>query len=167
MRRPRRLVLSVAALGLAVSASGCAYLSPVQTHDFYQTADGTNATLEEAGEWTAGVRNAFLVVAEDDTVEMYGSAVNYTDAKVTVELEGLTDSGVAFSTEVPVPAHETVELGPGPGQHPVAIDGLDVPAGAVMELSVSAGGRSTVITLPVTDTSLSHHQKDAGVPAQD
>src|SRR5699024_2322071 len=43
VRRTRRLVLSVAALGLALGASGCAYTNPVQTHEFYQSSDGTNA----------------------------------------------------------------------------------------------------------------------------
>ena len=62
MRRPRRLALSVAALGLALAASGCTFMSPVQTNDFYQAGDGTNANLEVDGQFHTGVRNAVLVL---------------------------------------------------------------------------------------------------------
>ena len=69
MRRSRRSVLSAAALGLALAASGCTYMSPVQTKDFYQAADGTNANIEQDGALYAGVRNALLVIEEDGTAE--------------------------------------------------------------------------------------------------
>ncbi|WP_193104793.1 hypothetical protein [Brachybacterium sp. FME24] len=165
MRRPRRLVLSAAALGLALAASGCTYLSPVQTHDFYQAADGTNGTLEEAGTWTAGVRNMIVVIDPEGPAEVAGSVVNYTDQELTVDLEGTTEEGLVFSTRVAVPAHETVELGSGEGQQSVPIGDVTVNPGVIMELSVSAEGESAVISMPVTDESLEHLQDDGETPA--
>lgn len=161
VRRPRRLVLSVAALGLALGASGCAYINPVQTHEFYQAADGTNANLDQSGSVFAGVRNALVLVAEDGTATFSGTVANYTAEELTVEVEGLNEGTVAFATQATVPANGTIELGPGEGQQAVAIGELDVAPGELMDLSVTADGESTEITLPVFDDSLSYYQDDA------
>lgn len=158
VRRPRRLVLSVAALGLALGASGCAYINPTQTHAFYEAAEGTHANLDQSGSVFAGVRNALVIVAEDGTAVFSGTVANYTSEELTVEVEGVHEGAVTFATQATVPAHGTLELGPGEGQQSVAIGALDVPPGALMDLSVTASGESTVITLPVFDDSLSHFQ---------
>ena len=113
MRRPRRLVLSAAAMGLALAASGCTYLSPVQTHEFYQAGDGTNANITQDDALFAGVRNAVLVFGEDGTPVFTASVVNYSDEEITVDLEGIADGASIFSTQVQVPAQGTVKLGPG------------------------------------------------------
>ena len=157
MRRPR-LALAAAAAGLALAASGCTYFNPVQTHEFYQAADGTNASIYEAGQMMAGVRNAILVVQEDGTATLMGAVANYTEEEITVELEGSSDGTVVFSGSVPVPAGETVNLGTGEGAHEVQVGQVDVPAGAIMDLVVTAVGQTVEITLPVTDTSLSHYE---------
>ena len=159
MRRPRRLVLSVAALGLALGASGCAYNNPVQTHEFYQAADGTNANLEQSGMVFAGMRNALVLVAEDGTATFSGTVANYTAEELTVEVEGLNEGTVAFATQATVAAHGTLELGPGEGQQAVAIGELEVAPGALMDLRVTANGESTEITLPVLDDSLNYYQE--------
>ena len=161
MRRTRRLVLSVAALGLALGASGCAYTNPAQTHEFYQSADGTNANLEQSGHVAVGVRNAMVVVSTDGTSAFYGSVANYTPEEITVELEGLLEGAVAFSTQVTVPAGGVVELGSGPEQQAVAIGELDVAPGGLMDLSLSWDGETTEITMPVTDNTLGYFEQDA------
>src|SRR5699024_4267558 len=162
VRRSRRSVLSAAALGLALAATGCTYMSPVQTKEFYQAADGTNANIQaEDGALFAGVRNAVLVIGEDGTPmfsasvasyaseEFYpaadgtnancqaedgalfagvgnpvlvigedgtplfsASVASYASEEITVSLEGLSEGSTLFSTEVQVPAHGVVELGP-------------------------------------------------------
>lgn len=161
MRRTRRLVLSVAALGLALGASGCAYINPTQTHDFYQSADGTNANVEQSGRVTAGVRNAMVVVGADGAATFNGTVANYTAEEITVELEGLIEGAVAFSTQVTVPAGGVVELGSGPEQQAVAIGELDVAPGGLMDLSLSWDGETTEITMPVTDNTLGYFEQDA------
>lgn len=157
MRRPR-LALAAAAVGLALSASGCAYINPVQTHEFYQAADGTNANLEESGRLMAGVRNAIVVLPEEGDPVLVGSVANYTTEEITVELEGTSEGTVVFSGRVAVPAGATVNLGVGENAQQVQIGQLDVPAGANMSLAVTANGQSTEITLPVTDTTLEYYR---------
>lgn len=159
MRRPRRLVLSVAALGLALGASGCAYINPAQTHEFYQSSDGTNANLEQSGHVTAGIRNAVVVVGVDGGATFSGTVVNYTPEEITVELEGLIDDTVAFATEVAIPSGGTVELGSGPDQQAVAIGELDVAPGELMDLSLSFDGETSEITLPVIDNTLGYFEQ--------
>ena len=85
MRRSRRSVLSAAALGLALAASGCTYMSPVQTKDFYQAADGTNANIEQDGAMYAGVRNALMVIEEDGTAEHAFLGVTSADGSASQE----------------------------------------------------------------------------------
>ena len=162
MRRPRRLVLSAAALGLALAASGCTYLSPVQTHEFYQAADGTNAVVELDGAAQAGVRNAVLVFGEDGTATFSATVVNHSAEDITVELEGLSEGSAVFSSTVEVPSRGTVRLGPGEDSQqtvPVTADG--VLPGSVLELNVSVGGESTTISLPTFEDNLSHYQTEA------
>ncbi|MGP9680434.1 MULTISPECIES: hypothetical protein [unclassified Brachybacterium] len=156
MRRPRRLVLSAAAVGLALAASGCSYLSPVQTHDFYEAADGTNANLEQSGALYAGMRNTLIVVGEDGSATFYGTAVNYSDETISIDLEGTADGTAVFSTSVSVPAHETVALGPDEGQQQVPLEEVPVKPGALIDLDVSVSGESTTITLPVLEGSVGH-----------
>ncbi|MGP5006024.1 hypothetical protein ACTXJK_03940 [Brachybacterium tyrofermentans] len=157
MRRPRRLVLSAAALGFALAASGCSVFSPVQTHDFYEAADGTNANLEQSGALYAGMRNSLIVVGADGSATFYGTAVNYSDETISIDLEASAEESVVFSTSVSVPAHETVALGP----DEVPLEQLPVEPGALIDLDVSAGGESTAITVPVLEGSVGHLSESA------
>jgi len=145
-------------VGLAFAASGCSYINPVQTHNFYQAADGTNANLEEAGQLMVGVRNAIVVVQDDGSAVLIGAVANYTTEEVTVELEGLSEGTVVFAGRVAVPAESTVNLGVGEDAQQIQIGQIDVPAGAAMDLSITANGQSTEITLPVTDTTLEYYE---------
>lgn len=165
MRRSRRSVLSAAALGLALAASGCTYMSPVQTKDFYQAADGTNANLEQDGALLAGVRNAVLVVAEDGTPMFSATVANYGAEDLTVTLEGVDGGSSIFSTDVQVPAQGTVELGTGEGREVVPVGAIDAVPGTVLDLEVTADGESATISLPVLDSSLEYYapeEKAAG-----
>ena len=164
MRRSRRSVLSAAALGLALAATGCTYMSPVQTKDFYQAADGTNATISQDGAFYSGVRNAVLVVGDEgEGPVFYASAVNYSDEETTVELEGTVEGRSLFTASIQVPAHGTVEIGPGEGQQEVPIDSVEVLPGSIVELEVTSAGQSTTISLPTATTSLEYYEQ--GQPA--
>lgn len=157
MRRPRRLVLSAAAMGLALAATGCTYFSPVQTHEFYQAADGTNANIEQNGTLFAGVRNAVLIFGQDGTPVFSSTVVNYSDEEITVEVEGSAEGSAIFSAQVQVPAHDVVELGPNEGQQLVPVGAVNVEPGTFLSLDVTAAGETTTISLPTLDDSLDHY----------
>lgn len=161
MRPARRIALAVAAAGLALGAAGCTYFNPVQTHEFYQAADGTNANLEQNGTVALGARNMIVVVEDGGEATLYGSLANYTKEDVSVELEGLVEDSAAFAGRVSVPAGQTIQLGSGPSQHAVQIGKLDVKPGAVMKLRVSALDEESTVSLPVTDTTLEYYQQGA------
>lgn len=162
MSRPRRLALAAAALGLALGATGCQYLNPVQTHEFYQAADGTNANLEVDGMVATGARNMLLLLADDGTAQLLGSVANYTTEDATVELEGTVDGSSVFSGSVTVPAGQTISLGSGEGQQLLPVGSVDVEPGATMDLTVTSGSESTTITIPVLDTTLEYYQDVEG-----
>jgi hypothetical protein len=150
-------VLSAAALGLALAATGCTYFSPVQTHDFYQAGDGTNANLEVNGQFHAGVRNAVLVMGETGDPVLSATVVNYSSEDIVVELEAEHDGATLFSTRVQVPAESTVELGPEEGQQLVPVGPVDVLPGTILDLTVTSEDLSTTISLPTLETTLSHY----------
>ncbi|GAA1490283.1 hypothetical protein [Brachybacterium sacelli] len=162
MSRPRRLVLSAAALGFALAASGCAYFSPVQTHDFYQAGDGNNVSIHQAGSLYAGVRNA-LVVAEEGGGDpaFSGTVVNYTDETITVELEGVAEDTTLFATSVSVGPRESVELGRTEGRQQVPITGIPTSPGHLIGLQVTAGGETNTVNVPVMPISLEHYGPEA------
>lgn len=160
VRRPRRLALAVASLGLALAATGCSYMNPVQTHDFYQAADGTNASLERDGREFAGVRNAILVEESEGSSVLYATAVNTTKEPLQVKLEGSGEGGVLFSTSVTVPAQGTVKIGPDEAQTVSVSE--DIATGDVLTLTVTSDGISEEISLPTTGVSLEHYQRSDG-----
>lgn len=156
VRRPR-IALTVAALGLALTTTGCAYLNPIQTHDFYQAADGTNANPTGLG-----VRNAVLVVDAERTGTFYTSVTNETSEPGVVELEGTYEGSVVFSASVEVPAGGVTMVG-GEGNQAVTATDVQADAGSIMELTVSAPGQEDVtISLPVQDDALGYYPSDGG-----
>lgn len=168
MRTSRRLVLSAAALGLALAASGCAYFNPVQTHEFYQAADGTNANLPQDGSTVIGVRNALVILREDGTAEFSATVVNYEQAiegaepTRTVDLAAATSDGTAiFATGVSLAPEQVVSLGAGEdSDQSVQIgDASGVVAGDILDLTVTSGDQTVVISVPVVDGSLEHYSE--------
>ncbi|MFC0676052.1 hypothetical protein [Brachybacterium hainanense] len=164
VRRPRRLALAAAALGLALAASGCSYFSAVQTHDFYEAADGTQASLYQAdGMQLAGVRNAILVQESPERTVLYASVVNYLAEPVTVELTGKDGDTVLFSTSIEVPAGGSVQISPSSAQS-VSVS-QPTTTGTIVSLEVAAEGQEETVSLPITGTSLEHFAPEADAPA--
>lgn len=176
MRRPR-IALAAAAACLAVTASGCSYFNPVQTHEFYQSADGTNVSITaENGElFEVGVRNAIVLVDDAGNGELIGSVVNYTGESRSVQIEGTYEGSSVFSSTINLESQEVVKLGPAelhgeqdssavegtaPGEETsterieVSTPQFPVATGSTMELTIDADGRSETVTLPVTGTQL-------------
>lgn len=157
MRPSRRLVLSAAAMGLALVASGCTYLSPIQTHDFYQAADGENANISLDGHLYAGVRNAIVVLNEDGSAIFSASVVNYSEEDATVDLEAVKDGSPLFSASIDVPAGGVVRIGSGEGEQSVPVSAADILPGVILDLDVTAGGQVTTVSLPTIETNIAHY----------
>ncbi|MGP9694540.1 hypothetical protein ACT3TZ_07990 [Brachybacterium sp. AOP25-B2-12] len=150
-RRPR-LALSVAAVGFALTASGCAYFNPVQTHGFYQAADGTNANPTGVG-----VRNAILIVDAQGHGNVWTTVTNETSETSIAQLEGTFEGSVVFSASVEVPAGGVTPIG-GEGEQLITASEVPAPAGSVMQLTVTAPGQEpTTITIPVQDDALGYY----------
>lgn len=161
-----RIALTAAAAGLALGASGCSYMNPVQTHDFYQAADGTNASVSDANhQFLVGMRNAVVVVDSSGRGDLIGSVVNYTDTDQSVELTGTYDGSTVFTKTIALKAGETVKIGPSDLQDDddststvVGTKDFPVPTGDVMNLSLTADGQDDEVTLPVTGQSLEYYK---------
>ncbi len=168
MRRPRRLALTVAALGIALGAGGCGYFNPVQTHEFYQAADGTNQNIENSnGTLAVGARNMIVIVHEDGSAELVGAVANYTNEEVSVELSGQDESSTVFTATVKVPAQSTVALvqkheEAKEGDQTVEVKGLSAKPGSMIRMSITALGESREFTLPITDTTLEYYKPEGG-----
>ena len=159
MRGHRRLAAAAAAsLALALGASGCAFLSPVQTHEFYQASDGTNGMLrpEEGG---AGVkmRNAQLIVDEDGRAEFSAFFGNDSAETQTVSIDVTTlDGTTVISQSIEIPAHQSLTVGPNADES-IGQDDTTAQPGDYAELVLSGQGMTEVtINLPVNDTSLGY-----------
>jgi hypothetical protein len=160
-----RFALTAAAVGLALGASGCSYMNPVQTHDFYQAADGTNASVTDANhQFVVGVRNAIVVVDSSKRGDLVASVVNYTDKDQTVELTGTHDGTTVFTKTLPLTSGQTVKIGPADIQDggksaavQVGADDFPVATGEVMNLTLTVDGQDDKITLPVTGQSLEYY----------
>ncbi|PMC75491.1 MULTISPECIES: hypothetical protein [unclassified Brachybacterium] len=168
MRPSRRLVLSAAAVGLALAASGCSVMSPTQTHEFYQAGDGMNATIEVDGAMHSGIRNAAVFIGEDGSAHLTGTAVNYSEEPVTLELTGMTAEGTTvFSTSVSLEPQGVQEFGAGQGQQLVEANVGDVVPGAVLQLEVAAEGQSETSSLPTITGDVTYYQDAEGSAASD
>ena len=170
VRRPRRLALPLAAVALALTATGCAYLNDTQTHDFYQAADGVN--INETG---LGVRNAVLVVDESGSATLYATATNTTAEDGELTLTGSYEGAPIFEATVAVPAQGVTQIG-AEGAQQVTASGLAAKPGSMVELTVTAEGQEDASSpMPVLDRSLEYYggasdtggASDAGGAASD
>lgn len=157
-RRTRRLALAAASVSMILGATGCAYLNPVQTHEFYRAAEGINTTLSTTdSEAVVEVRNMYLVVDESGRGELIGFLNNPTQESQTVTIDVKDGDGATIINQnVTLDAGEDLPIGPAEdfslGQdNTSAVPG----ANAILTLSGSAF-ETTELTLLVEDTSLGY-----------
>ncbi|HEY0186839.1 MAG TPA: hypothetical protein VGC67_05070 [Cellulomonas sp.] len=148
-RRPSTVTVGAlvpaGALALVLTLSGCSATNPIQTAQEYSASDGVGAEL---GDITA---ENLLVVAggADEPGALQGALTNRGSDAVTVTVATTDDS----STEIRVPAGETVLLGGTQGTD-VVLTTPDAP-GAVTALTLSSGpGGSRSVEIPVLDGTL-------------
>lgn len=152
--RGRRLVASLAMGGaLALTATGCAMISPQATTISYSAAEGTNVV----GAGPVQVRNAQIVANEDGSEGNFVAAlVNDTDETQTLNIDfGGEDSDISLT--VRVPADTVLSLGAEDGEEPILIENLDTMPGAYIDAyfqSGDAGGE--LVSVPVLDGTLDY-----------
>ena len=149
--RGRRLVASLAMGGaLALTATGCAMISPQATTISYSAAEGTNVV----GAGPVQVRNAQIVANEDGSEGNFVAAIiNRTDDSHTLNVE-IGEDGVALT--VRVPANTTVSLG-SEEDEPLLIEELDaLPGTDVTTFFQSGDAEGTLVSVPVLDGSLDY-----------
>ena len=145
--RPRRsaVLLTAAAVG-AVALSGCSTTNPTTTLLRYAPSDG----VEMDGE-SIDVRN-LLVVSQGDGAPgvVSGSVVNSGTESATLTV---TVDGQEATPEVTVEPGQAVRLdgaqADGSEGERLTVDGVDVPAGRVVEVRVQGGGETLAADAPV------------------
>ncbi len=144
---------AAALMGIAAfSLSGCAYFNPMQTHHFYQPAEGAlvNFTPEGAAQ-PIGVRNILAVQSANGT-QVTGAIVNQSSQDYTVQLNFV--DGASGSASINVPAGETVMLG-GESAAPIELTTSKKPGDNVF-VDVTVGDETQRLTVQLLDESLEY-----------
>lgn len=152
----RPLSRAAALMGIAAfSLGGCAYVNPMQTHHFYQPAEGAlvNFTPEGAAQ-PIGVRN-LLAVEGANGVQVTGAVVNQSSQDYTVQLNFV--EGASGSASINVPAGETVMIG---GEGAEGAEAIDVTTskkpGDNVLVDVTVGEETQRLTVQLLDESLEY-----------
>jgi hypothetical protein len=146
----------------------------VQTHDFYQAADGTNASITEGNAFVVGLRNAIVVVDDAGNGELVASVANYTDEAQSVTLVGKDGDSPVFTTSVDLTPGQVVKIGPatlqdlpeGQSETLVSVPDASDLVGTNLQIEVSLGGQTETATLPVTGTNLEYYKGGSTTGAQ-
>lgn len=137
----RRGLLTLTTAVAAFSLSGCSMLSPVQTDEPAQTADGIDVQLDA----DLALRGLVIVTAkEGDPGRVSAQVVNDTDRAVQVKFAvSQTSAG-----EVTVPAHGAANLAD--AKFAVTVPQVPAAPGAMTSLQVTTSGAGTnVFSVPV------------------
>ena len=95
-----RVAASVAIAGLIVlGASGCEFITPQDTTQINQVADGMNATVG-----SVGIRNALMFTANGTEASLVTSLVNSGSSPQTVSMQYTSTSGPT-TQQLTVPAN--------------------------------------------------------------
>lgn len=158
IRRPSvRITAAAGAISLAALFSGCSYMNPIQTHEFYQPAEGSVKNLFPSGNpgEPVGLRNVYVVADESGKATVVGALANDTTEDQQVTLVGKSGGSELFSTTVTVPAQGMVSFGDQVPAIEVASMG-DAKPGDNVDIEFSVGEESLVATIPVLDDSLGY-----------
>ncbi|MCU1472152.1 MAG: hypothetical protein JWQ92_220 [Amnibacterium sp.] len=147
-----RVAASVALAGLIVlGASGCEFISPQDTTQINQVADGMDATVGKVG-----IRNALLFTAGGTDANLVTTLVNTGSAAATVSMQYTSSTGPT-TQQLTVPANGALSVRPG-GDQVVTLSQVTAKAGALFPVYFTSGGSSTTVRVPVLDGSLSGYQ---------
>lgn len=141
----RALAVSAMALAALATASGCTATNAQQTAEPYSPGAAAATTV-------GAVHVAGLFVATDGEgpAALVARIVNSGDDAASVEIADEGGSGLRGSFTVDPSA--TLEVGPGGEQ--VRVPDLEATPGQVLQMSISTGGSSTTLAVPVLDGTL-------------
>jgi hypothetical protein len=147
-----RVAASVALAGLIVlGASGCEFISPQDTTQINQVADGMDATIGPVG-----IRNALLFTANGTEASLVTSLVNSGSTPQTVSMQYTSTTGPT-TQQVTVPANGLLSVRPG-GDQVVTLSSISAKPGSLFPVYFTSGGKSTTVKVPVLDGSLSGYE---------
>ncbi|MGQ4510432.1 hypothetical protein ACUH9Y_07870 [Dermabacteraceae bacterium P13115] len=162
VRSATRRFAAVALIATAtLGFSGCTYLNAVQTSEFYQAADGTNANVGNAE-----LRNLVLISAgKGKPATLVGALAGLGNEPVSVTLTGSYEGSSVFTASLTVQPNELAEIGYGSGAR-VFVDNTPVIPGGVMTITATVGSESKEFTLPVMSNKLDQY-KNIELPSTD
>jgi hypothetical protein len=147
-----RVAASVAIAGLIVlGASGCEFITPQDTTQINQVADGMNATVG-----SVGIRNALMFTANGTEASLVTSLVNSGSAPQTISMQYTSTSGPT-TQQLTVPANGLLSVRPG-GDQTVTLSNIQAKAGSLFPIYFTSGSASTTVKVPVLDASLPGYQ---------
>lgn len=147
-----RVAASVVLAGLIVlGASGCEFISPQDTTQINQVADGMDATLGPID-----VRNALLFTANGTDAALVTRLINGASSSQTVSMQYTSSTGPT-TQQVTVPANGSIIVRPG-GKTSITLSGVNAKAGSLFPVYFSSGGKNATVQVPVLDASLPGYQ---------
>lgn len=141
--KTRRLASIAVVAAAMLTTAGCTFITPQATEIQYNPADGVSADFGPIK-----VRDALVITDEDGSAGSLVIAISNTSPDsqtVTIEY-GAQDAGNRES--VKVPANSVLTLG-NDGNDPLALPGLDTPAGDMVNMYFSGADESAVTLVPV------------------
>jgi hypothetical protein len=143
-----RVAASVALAGLIVlGASGCEFISPQDTTQINQVADGMDATVGDVG-----IRDALLFTANGTEASLVTTFVNSGNSTATVSMQYTATSGPQ-TQQVTVPANGYISVRPG-AQTDITLSGISAKAGSLFPVFFTSGGHQTTVKVPVLNATL-------------
>jgi len=153
-----RVAASVVIAGLIVlGASGCEFVSPQDTTQINNVADGMDAN---AG--AIDIRDALLITKDGTTASLVTTLVNTSSAAVTVSMQYTSSTGPTTQT-LSVPANGSVSVRPG-GTATITLTDVKATLGSLFPVYFTAGASHVTVQIPVLNTALPGYQTLAPSP---
>lgn len=153
----RALAASALALASLTAATGCTYTNAQSTAASY--APGATAAVSLG---TVHVAGLFVATDGEGAAALVARIVNSGDDAVDVEIAGTEDASTLSGTFQVEPA-TTFDVGPA-GEQQVRSTAFDVPPGQVVTMTVSAGGETSDLAVPVLDGTLEQYAQYVPTP---
>jgi hypothetical protein len=147
----RRLVAStVLAAGVAITAAGCAFVTPAATQESYEPSDGTSADVG-----TVEIVNALVILNDDeDLASLVFGALNTGSDAVTLDVSYEGDTGQA-SQQLTIGPGDYVSVGTEPT---ILFEDFTTALGANAEIYFQYAGEPGVeLAVPVLDGELAEY----------
>ncbi|UDF14148.1 hypothetical protein LH407_04625 [Antiquaquibacter oligotrophicus] len=132
--RAARIAASVViAGGLLVGTSGCVFITPTATLNYYDPSDGVGATIGKVR-----VLNMLGIINEEGTAINLVTVLHNNGSITNVNIQ-FEEDGEKTTVTKPLRGGETLNLGTTPDDDTIVITGSDVEAGGLIPVYVQYG----------------------------